>query len=466
VIGGGARGILRVSENGGAPEQLVSVKQGELAAEPQVLPGGETVLFTLLSDTAGPRVDDRWDRAKVVVQSLKTGQRTSIVESGSDARYLPTGHLVYVLGGTVFAVPFDRRGLKITGVPVPVLEGVRRDTSGATGVAQFSLSDTGSLIFIPGPATLAGSTRTLILADRAGTTPVPIPSGTYTHPRVSRDGKLVAVEKDDGQEANVWIYDLSTATSNLRRLTFGGHNRLPVWSGDGQRVAFQSDRDGDAAIFAQRADGSGAVERLTKAESGVAHMPESWSPDGRTVLFSARKDATFSSWALSLIDRTAQRFGNVQSAEPIGATFSPDGHWVAYSSNDMPGGALSPNRGVYVQPFPATGVRYQVPKDSRDFHPAWGATEHQLFYAPSAGRLAVVNMQTQPTVTFGRPASVPSSAMESRLSTNVRDYDVMPNGRVLTIASGNIDQSSGRIGGQVQVVLNWTEELKQRVPTK
>jgi Tol biopolymer transport system component len=301
--------------------------------------------------------------------------------------------------------------------------------------------------------------------DRAGTTPVPIPSGTYTYPRVSRDGKFVAVEKDDGQDANVWIYDLSTATNNLRRLTFGGHNRFPVWSGDGQRVAFQSDREGDVAIFAQRADGSGAVERLTKAEPGVSHMPESWSPDGRTLLFSARKDATSSTWALSLSDKTTRPFGNVQSAEPIGATFSPDGRWVAYSSNDMPGGALSPNRGVYVQPFPATGVRYQVPKDSRDFHPAWGANGFQLFYAPTAGRLAVVTMQTTPTVTFGRPVSVPASAMEARLSTNVRDYDVMPDGRVLTIANG-FAQSSGRNAGQLQVVLNWLEELKQRVPVQ
>jgi Tol biopolymer transport system component len=113
--------------------------------------------------------------------------------------------------------------------------------------------------------------------------------GPYHHPRVSRDGKHFAVAVDDRRDAYIAVYDISSAAA-LRRLTFEGKNQFPVWSGDNQWIAFQSDRDGDLGIFMQRADGSsGKAERLTKPEPGVAHVPESWSPDGRTLLFSAKQ---------------------------------------------------------------------------------------------------------------------------------------------------------------------------------
>jgi serine/threonine-protein kinase len=462
LIGGGSRGILRITDQGGTPESIVSVKPGEWAAHPQILPGGDGVLFTLLADADNLRIPQRWNRAHIVVQSLKTGQRTTMLDGGSDARYLPTGHLVYALGGTVFAVPFDVQHLKVTGVPVSVLEGVRRDTTAATGIAQWSVSDTGSLVFVPGPSSLASDDRVLILAGHDASTPLAVPPAAYSHPRASRDGRLVAVQKDERDEANVWIWGIA-GTSAMRRLTFGGHNRFPVWSGDGQRIAFQSDRDGTHGIFVQRADGSGAVERLTTAGAGEDHVPESWSPDGETLLFSVAKGGTFTSWVLSLEDKSSRPFNGVHSAEPIGATFSPDGRWVAYSSNDTPGGTPSPNRGVFVQPFPPTGEVYQLPKDSRDFHPAWGTKELQLYYAPTSPRLAMVKIGTSPALTFGGVVPLAVGTMEPSLSSNLRDYDVMPDGRVLTIARAG-DPGPGRNAVRVQFVFNWFEELKQRVP--
>ena len=121
-VRGDGRGVLRVSPNGGTPELLISLGNDEYASDPQVLPGGQAVLFTLAKGTSS----DRWDKAQVVVQSLKSGERKTLIEGGSDARYVPTGHLVYALGGTVFAVPFDLRRLQVTGGPVPIVEGVRR----------------------------------------------------------------------------------------------------------------------------------------------------------------------------------------------------------------------------------------------------------------------------------------------------------------------------------------------------
>ena len=266
------KGILRVSPNGGQPETHVSTKDGEFVYGPQVLPGGEWVLFTL----ATAATTDGWDKAQIVVQSLKTAERKTLVSGGSDARYVPTGHIVYALGGVVFAVPFDLRHLAVAGGPVPIVEGVRRATTRITGVAQFSVSSTGSLVFVPGPVTTSGGQSDLALIDRNGATqPLRLPPGQYEYPRLSPDGRRVAFGSDDGKDAFVAIYDVSGASA-MRRLTLGGRNRVPVWSADGEHLAFQSDREGDLGIFWQRADGTTAAERLTKPDDkDTAHVPES-----------------------------------------------------------------------------------------------------------------------------------------------------------------------------------------------
>lgn len=158
----------------------------------------------------------------------------------------------------------------------------------------------------------------------------------------------------------MWTYDLSGATA-IRRLTFGGRNRFPIWTSDGQRIAFQSDRDGDRGVFWQRADGAGAAERLTKADQDTAHIPESRSPKGEGFLFRVTKGVTHRLEFYSIKDQKATPFGGVESGSPTAAVFSPDGHWVAYE-----GGAFSGNdRSIYVQPFPATGTKYQSPEWSR-----------------------------------------------------------------------------------------------------
>ena len=358
----------------------------------------------------------------------------------------------------------------MSGKGAPVIQGVRRNTFGVSAVTQLAVSDTGTLLYIPGPAAAFSNARSLVLTDRNGVRkPLPLPPGSYQHPRVSRDGKHAAVGIDDAGAAYISIYDLST-TSPLRRLTFGGHNRFPVWSGDSQSVAFQSDREGDLAIFTQRADGSSPTpERLTKPEPGVSHVPESWSSDGRTLLFSIKKDDTFSLWMLSLPSKQAMPFGNVRSLEPIGATFSPDDRWVAYAWTDAQApNRGSPNRGVYVQPFPPTSALYQVPREYRDFHPAWGATTAELFYIPTATRMSVVSVETKPTLRFGKAVNLPTPATRDRASPNVRDYDVTPDGLsfLSSVPAGEEGASGTNQATQMRVVVNWLEELKQRVPVK
>src|SRR5262249_53191866 len=188
-----------------------------------------------------------------------------------------------------------------------------------------------------------------------------------------------------------------------------------------------------------------------------AHIPESWSRDGRTLLFSAKKDKSFSLWTLSLDTRKITPFGKMsESRLQFGATFSPDGRWVAYTLSR----GSDADSGVYVQPFPPTGASYQLPKEYADFHPAWGTSSAELFYIPGQGRLSMVSVRTQPTLTFGKPVTLPKPATRDRLNSDVRDYDVMPDGRFLSIVSAIDERDSGSDDPpQILVVLNWLHQL-------
>ncbi len=453
VFGQGARGIMRVSANGGMPELLVGVKEGEVAHGPQMLPGGQAVLFTLANGSTA----DRWDTAKIVVHSLRTGEQKTLIEGGGDARYLPTGHIVYARSGVLFAVAFDADRLEVSPGPVPVVEGVRRGNP--TGAAQFSVSNTGSLIYIPGPATTAATEQVLALVDSKGVVePLKVRPAPYEFPRLSTDGSRVAVGTDDGKDANVWIYELSGTTA-ARQLTFGGRNKFPVWTADGRRVAFQSDREGDLAIFWQLADGTETAERLTKPEKEIAHVPESWSPDGKILSFDVITGSQHALWTLALADKKTAAFGDVRSSGFFSAsTFSPNGRWLAYTSNE--GTAVS----VFVQPFPSTGSKYLISRGG--IHPIWSPDGNELFFI-SQGQFNVVNVVTRPSFAVGNTRTLRSAApTRLRGPSFPRDSDILRDGnRVIGITTPDATQSA-LASLSINVVLNWFEELRQRVPTR
>jgi Tol biopolymer transport system component len=262
----------------------------------------------------------------------------------------------------------------------------------------------------------------------------------------------------------------------MRRLTLGGKNRYPVWSPDGQRIAFQSDRDGDPAIFWQRADGTGTPERLSKPEQGTAHVPESWSPDGKWLLLSATKEsdgrsvaASVVSMMLSLDDRKALPFDDVRSNQPINAAFSPDGKWIAYTTR-APGSVAQ----IYVQPFPPTGgAVYQITRgtDRNAHHPFWSRDGRELYYIPAAGAFAFVSITTRPTFGFSDPVPLsrgPNGFFEGGPGYT-RQNDAADDGRVIAVMAGNPSQAGvgeGATTPQFHVVLNWFEELKARVPAR
>jgi serine/threonine protein kinase/Tol biopolymer transport system component len=455
TFGQGARGIMRVSANGGKPELLVGVKEGEVAHGPQLLPSGQTILFTLASGGGG----NRWDTAKIVVQSLRTGERKTLIEDGSDARYLPTGHIVYARSGVLFAVPFDAERLQVTPGPVPVIEGVRRAAATATGTAQFSVSNTGSLIYIPGPATTTANEQALALVDRKGVAEhLKVRPAAYEFPRVSPDGSRIAVGTEDGKDANIWIYDLSASTA-IRQLTFAGRNKVPVWTTDGKRVVFQSDREGDLAIFWQLADGTGTAERLTKPDKDTVHVPESFSADGKILSFDVERSSSHSLWTLALEDKKTAAFSDVQSSNFLTASsFSPDGRWLAYESSAADGATS-----VFVQPFPPTGAKYLAAANA--IHPIWSPDGRELFFN-SRGQFSVVSVVTRPSFAVGNTTALRSAgAVRERGPGFPRDSDVLPDGnRVIGIVAPDITQSAS--ANVINVVLNWFEELKQRVPTR
>jgi serine/threonine-protein kinase len=445
-------GVVRYPAGGGPPEQLVRVTKGAGAVSAQMLPDGEHVLFTI---NTGASIRQP-SRGQVVVQSIKTQERRTVIERGSDARYVASGHIVYAQDGVLFALPFDAARLATTGQPVRIVEGIRYATLPAA-TAQFSLSDTGTLVYVPGPASAASSRLDLVFIDRKGSVAsLGIPSGAYEAVRVSPDGRRAAFSSDDGKEAIVWVKDLS-GSSAPRRLTFGGRSKFPVWSPDGQRVAFQSDREGDAGIFWQRADG-GRAERLTKAEPGVSHVPESWSANG-VLLFTETKGSTVSLWMLSTRDGKREPFGAVESETPTGAVFSPDGRWVAYATM----GPATTFSTIYVQPFPPTGATYQVSRDDDGHHPVWSRDGQELFYVPGPGRLVVSRVTTQPAFDVSPPAFLPPAGLQGPPAV-VRNYDIMPDGtRFIGLAAAADDQSQSATGRQLHIVFNWFEELKAKV---
>ena len=449
----GARGVLSVSAVGGTPVVVVAVQGREQAHGPQLLPDREHVLFSLATGTGG----SRWDNARIVVQSLKTGERKTLINGGTDGRYLASGHLVYGLGGVLLAVAFDPKRLELIGGPVPVVEGVRSSGS-LSGSMQFSVSNTGSLVYLPGRVGAVNDSGELALADRAGRVErLKLPANAYAVPRVSPDGTHLAVGIDDGKVSDIWIYELSGGTA-IRRLSSGGHNQRPIWSPDSKRVVFRSDRDGEESLFWQPADGSVAAERLTTPEAGTSHAPESWSPDGTHILFAATTGPNTSLWTLSLADRKVALFGGVRSGEPTNAVFSRDGRWIAYSSTEE-------GRRVMVQPFPATGAKYDVSAaGANSIYPVWSPDGTELMWLGSGG-LNAVRVKTQQGFSVGNPVTFPHPLRVIGPSAP-RTFDVTPGGKFIGTVAPESAQTAVPIPPVFQVVLNWFEELKARVPTK
>jgi hypothetical protein len=376
-----------------------------------------------------------------VVQSLETGERRILVEGGADARYVPTGHLVYVVADTVMAVPFDLSRLEVTGGPVPVIEGVSRSRGGwGVGSANFSFSGNGSLVFAPRGIE---DERVLVWVDHEGAVePIPAPPRSYVDPRLSPDGERLAVVIEN----DVWVYDIPRGAST--RLTFDGTNSYVGWMPDGKRVAFFS--RGKHAVLWREADGSGASGQLMTREPDP-HL-DAISPDGRFLAFHEHRPATEGDiWILPLESEGKPRAFLVTPFLEHGTTFSPNGHSVAYVSNE------SGRDEVYVQPFPGPGGKTPISTEGGNA-PVWARSGRELFYR-NGDKMMAVDITTDPELEVGRPRLL----FEGRFNTfgSLANFDVTPDGRRFVMI-----QESPEVRAQFNVVLNWFDELKRLVPVK
>jgi eukaryotic-like serine/threonine-protein kinase len=433
-----ASGLSRVSAHGGTPEPLTTIDsaKGERSHRwPQALPDGKSVLFTII-----PAGGISFDQAQIGTVSLATGQRSVVLEGGSYGQYVPTGHLLYVREGNLMAVPFDLARLKVSGAAVPVLEGVWTNASGGAHVA---FSPTGPLAYVPGGA--VETQRTLMWVDRGGRArEVTDRRQDFLHPRLSPSADRVAVAIRMGK-SDIWVYELSRGT--LTRLTSGsGSVMAPSWTPDGQRLTFAMSSPGSTTgLFVRPADGSGPAEPLVT--NAYTHFNSCWSPDGKHLAFDEqRPDTGWDVWVLSVGQPQPQPFVRTPANESA-PVFSPDGRWLAYSSDE------TGRAEVYVQRFPGPGGRWQVSAEGGSF-PLWARSGRELFYR-NGDKMMAADVSSGPAFSAGRPHVVFEGAYLSAI------YDVSPDGRsFLMTKAGDRDPASA----QVNVILDWIPELARRVP--
>jgi Tol biopolymer transport system component len=460
LVGQGASGIIDVPAAGGDPIRLITLDPArqELAQSPHRVAGGRAVLFTLRTGAQG------WDDAEIVVQDLASGRRSVLVAGGTDARVSPGGHLIYAREGTLFAAAFDDASLRVSGTAKAVQPDVEAATGGFTGTAQFALSSSGTLAFVPGRS--APENR-LVWLDRQGRTARPaLPARRYkagsAHMRISPDGTRAALtmlaapgagQANPGQD--IWVWGL--ARDSLTRLTFTSSAASPVWTPDSRRICFNSASE----VFCQAADGSGQPQPMFRVDRllDLAQV----SPDGRRILMEVGDADERSDIVMAPLQPGAQ-------VQPVIATpasdespsLSPDGRWLVYESNES--GASQ----VYLRPFPEVSQgRWQL-STAGGVDPSWSRDGREVIFLEIATSGAA---QPRAILSVSIPPGPPFVPAAPRLvvkypANAARGFAEAADGRFLLSvpASSGDDEPAAR--PRIVVVQNWREELARLVPVR
>ena len=443
-------GLSRIREDGGEVRELTRIDSlsGERTHRwPQCLPDGKSVLFTIGSMDS----PDYYEEASIGSVDLRTGERKIVQKGASTARYLPIGYLVYSHVGTLFAIPFDPGRRETAGASFPLINGVSSDVT--TGASQYSCSENGILVYIPGQSNIEN--RALALINQNGVvTPLSATTQSYVDPQVSPDGKRVAVAIQSGKNFDIWVYDTQRNTST--RLTFGGSNRSPVWSPDGRRIAYSTAfGPGDntarkSRVLIIEADGGGVPKAFPlNADRNYVNC---WSRDGSTLIVTVPQEGMgWDLWAVPVNgDRAPWAFLSTNFDESF-ASLSPDGKWIAYISNET--GTAQ----VYVRPFPRGEGKWQMSTDAAT-RPEWSADGRTLYYSTQRAIMAVP-VQGLKTLTAGAPRifvrDFHGLSVESAVS-----FNVLPDGKHVLVT---IPKEGNDVYQQINVVVHWFDEIQDRM---
>jgi serine/threonine-protein kinase len=436
--------LQRVPAAGGTPQAMSTLDRQLNEAShrwPHVLPGGHAILYA-----AGPTVTAReWIEAHIVAQSLDTGQRRQVAPHGTFPHFAPTGHLLYVQNGIVYAQAIDPDRLNVTGDAFPILERTTRGGGINGGAYHWTMSRSGLMAYVQG---FEGEAQ-MVLVDRHGTErPLQPAAAFYGGPRFSPDGRQVAVTHAGALDSEVWIHDVARGTST--RLTSGGRNLWPVWSPDGTQIAYASSRAGSTNVYWRRADGAGPEEQLTSTE--YTYFPQSWSGRHAALVLSATGSQNSVTTVMLPVQGNRQPVQLLESS--LMASFSPDGRWVAYISN------ISGRNEVYVRPYPGPGAALQVSTSGGE-EPVWARQGHELFFRNGDAMMSV-DLRSAGDRLIAGPAK---PLFSGRYATGgVRTaYDVSADGQTFLMVK--LLQPREDLS-RFNLVQNWFDVLKTRTPSE
>jgi Tol biopolymer transport system component len=450
VYGVLAGGLWAVAADGDQARQVTEPDRAKEADHrfPSFLPGGREVLFTV------QHASNRQDRSAIAALSIETGRRTDVLNGGVYARYVSSGHLVFGRSGTLLAVPFDVKTLKVTGSPVPVLSDVSYLV--AANSFNFDIAARGTLVYAHSKAELPGNSMVWVTRDGDAEPALPDRRAYESiNLALSPDGQRLATTIDSDSYSNIWIWDLRDR--RWQQLSVEADCYTPVWSPAGDRIAFSSNLDGALNLYVMAANGESPPVRV--GTSRTLQRPRSWSPDGRFLAYEVQTPGTiFETHVLQVDGRASPWRWGPEGAEVSEPAFSPDGRWLAYQSRE------SGRWEVWVRPFPGPGPRQLVSGRDGGFAPVWDGSE--IYYLERLTDTRIMSRRVESTsplrlaansrVAFALPFAL--SGGSAYLS---QTYVVEPGGRRVLVVRP--DERDPNDISALNVITNWPEEVKKEL---
>jgi eukaryotic-like serine/threonine-protein kinase len=446
-------GISKVSADGGTPTTVTTAdgSKGERHVLPHLLPGGDALLFTSVTN-------DDWEKATITFLSLDDGERRVLIAGGSDARHVSAGYLLFMKSGTLMALPFNARSQQVTGTPVAMIENVMQsvntgNSDDETGAGQFAMSPSGTLVYLEGGVPVLPPS-TMVWVDRLGSAQ-PIAAagpGSYLGPRLSPDGQKIAVasRRVGSRTTDVWVYDVERGAPT--RVTFDG-GAFPIWSPDSKQLAIST-------LKVINADGSGNAERIEAGDKMQFPIPTSWASKANAIVFLAKTPSGANGiWVVPMQGERKPHLFIESRFQLWHPDLSPDGRWMAYASNES--GTFE----VYVQPYPGPGEKFRI-SVAVGMDPIWTANGRELLYRSftSDGQQLFLSAAVSSLAPFRTaPPRMMFQAKMGEYDTTApeRSWDVSADGKRFLLVKPS--PSTDKPVSTIQVVLNWTEELKRLV---